>query len=274
MQDLSERYPVWLCDVWGVIHDGVTSFGKALDALTRHRRNRGLVILLTNAPRPREDVIRQLAGLGVASPAYDLVITSGDVTRSLVNRHTGGKLYHLGPERDLGLLRGLPVDLASLDDAQAVLCTGLFDDTNETPEDYVQQLAAMREHDLEMICANPDRQVRRGDRLVFCAGAIAERYAVMGGRVAMAGKPFPPMYELALSEAARLLGYPPAKAQILAIGDGPETDIAGAAAFGIDIVLIAHGVSRGHAPQDLAQAVNAQFPDARIIRTLPELIWS
>ena len=273
MQDLSDRYPVWLCDVWGVVHDGIAGFPVAIDALARHRRNRGIVILLTNAPRPREDVARPLSSLGVGKEAYDLVITSGDVTRELVGRHAGGRLFHLGPERDLGLLRGLAVDLTGLAEAEAVVCTGLFDDTSETPDDYAQLLNQMRERDLEMICANPDKQVRRGAALVYCAGAIAERYEAMGGRVAMAGKPFAPMYELAASEAQRLLGHTPAKSQMLAIGDGPETDIAGAANFGIDALLIAHGVSHGEAPDALAQRVQAQVPSARIIRTLDALKW-
>jgi HAD superfamily hydrolase (TIGR01459 family) len=274
MRDLSDRYPVWLCDVWGVIHDGVASFPQALSALTRHRQNSGIVILLTNAPRPREDVVRQLAGLGVSEAAYDLVITSGDVSREHVNRHAGGKIYHLGPSRDLGLLRGLAVDRGELDDAEAVVCTGLFDDTTETPDDYAGLLTRMRGRDLEMICANPDKRVRRGSTMVYCAGAIAERYEAMGGRVVMAGKPFLPMYELALSEAAQVLGRVPEKSRMLAIGDGPETDIAGAASFGIDAVLIAHGVSHGHAPEHLVRTVRAFVPNARIIRTLAELSWS
>lgn len=274
MQDLSDRYPVWLCDVWGVVHDGVANFPEACDALGRHRGRGGIVILLTNAPRPREDVVRQLTGLGVGEDRYDRVVTSGDVTRALVGRHAGSSVYHLGPHRDLGLLRGLTVTMTGLDEADAVVCTGLFDDTVETPDDYAPLLARMRERELEMICANPDKQVRRGNTLVFCAGAIAERYEAMGGRVAMAGKPFAPMYELARDEAARCLGYAPEKSQMLAIGDGPETDIAGAAAFGIDAVLIAHGVSHGLAPHDLARAVSARVPKARIIRTLPELRWA
>src|SRR5438270_4449146 len=160
MQDISDRYPVWLCDVWGVIHDGVKSFPDACAALSRHRRNGGIAILLTNAPRPREDVVRQLAHLGVGDYCYNLVITSGDVTRALVSRHSGRKIFHLGPERDLGLLRGLPIDLAGPAEAEAVICTGLFDDAVETPDDYAQLFTLMRERNLEMICANPDKLVR------------------------------------------------------------------------------------------------------------------
>jgi HAD superfamily hydrolase (TIGR01459 family) len=274
MRDLSDRYPVWLCDVWGVIHDGVANFPNALDALRRHRHNRGIVVLLTNAPRPREDVARQLAHLGVGTEFYDLIVSSGDVTRALLGRYSGGRIVHIGPDRDLGLLRGLAVDLSGLAEAEAVLCTGLFDDTTETPDDYASLLSRMRERDLEMICANPDKQVRRGDRLIYCAGAIAERYEAMGGQVAMAGKPFAPMYELSADGAARILGRELKKSQMLAIGDGPETDIAGAAAFGIDTVLIAHGVSHGHAPDDLARTVRALVRNARLIRTLAELSWT
>jgi len=273
MQDLSDRYPVWLCDVWGVVHDGVESFPPALDALRRHRRNGGVVILVTNAPRRRGDIAQQLGELHVDETCYDTVVTSGDATRELVSRHAGGNVFHLGPERDTALIAGLDVGFGPLERADAVLCTGLFDDTVESPDDYRDLLARIRARDLNFICANPDRIVRRGSALIYCAGALAERYAVIGGRVVMAGKPHPPIYELARVEAGKHLGKLPDKSQMLAVGDGPETDIAGAAAFGIDALLIAGGISHGHAPDELAKAVGERIPGARIVSALAELKW-
>jgi HAD superfamily hydrolase (TIGR01459 family) len=274
MKDLSDRYPVWLCDVWGVVHDGIESFPAALDTLRRHRANGGKVVLVSNAPRPRAEVGRQLEHFKVTPDSYDVIVTSGDVTRDLVDRHAAGKLYFIGAERDLPLVRGLAVELTGPAQAHAILCAGLVDDKTETPEDYDAILKEFAARDLEMICANPDKLVRRGERLLYCAGALAERYEAIGGRVVMAGKPYHPIYELAHREADGLLGRTLPKSQILAIGDGPETDIRGAASYGLDAVLIAHGVSHGRNPAELEQEVRAAFPDAKIIRSLPGLSWS
>ena len=274
MRDLSDRYPVWLCDVWGVVHDGIESFPKALDALRRHRANGGKVVLVSNAPRPRAEVARQLDRFKVSRDSYDVIVTSGDVTRDLVERHAAGKLYFVGADRDLPLVRGLDVDLTGPSEAHAILCAGLVDDMTEAPEDYDPILKELAARDLEMICANPDKLVRRGERLLYCAGALAERYQAMGGRVVMAGKPHEPIYELAHREAEGLLGRTLPKSQMLAIGDGPETDIRGAATYGMDAVLIAHGVSHGRNPAELEREVRAAIPNANIIRTLSGLSWS
>jgi HAD superfamily hydrolase (TIGR01459 family) len=274
MQDLSDCYPVWLCDVWGVVHDGIESFPKALDALRRHRANGGKVVLVSNAPRPRAEVARQLDHFKVTRDSYDVVVTSGDVTRDLVDKHAAGKLYFIGAERDLPLVRGLAVDLTGPREAHAILCAGLVDDTTETPDDYEAILRELATRDLEMICANPDKLVRRGERLLYCAGSLAERYEAMGGRVVMAGKPYHPIYELAHREAESLIGRTLPRSQILAIGDGPETDIRGAASYGMDAVLIAHGVSHGRNPAELEREVRAAIPEANIIRSLSGLSWS
>jgi len=275
MQDLSQRYPVWFCDVWGVLHDGHRVFDAAADCLMRHRRGGGITILVTNSPRTAAGVARQLDEIAVPRQSYNSIVTSGDVTRSLLLRHGGGKVYHLGPDRDLSIFAGLEVDRVPIAEAHAVLCTGLFDELNETPADYAELLKAMLARNLAMICANPDRMVRKGSRLVPCAGALAEAYAGLGGKVMMAGKPFAPIYELALAEARRLAHRDVERGEVLALGDGPETDMRGAAGFGIDAVFIADGVS--DASQGLAVAAReaqAEAPGVRIVCTLPCLAWS
>src|SRR5262245_3148815 len=240
MKDLSARYPVWLCDIWGVVHNGVAHFPWAVEALQRHRGNGGVVVLLTNAPRSAAKVAAHLAHLGVTDEHYDLIVTSGDVTHDLMLPYDGHRIYYLGPERDLGVLDDLTIERSAPDEAEVILCVGLVHDGIETPQDYVELLMRMSRRGLPMICANPDKVVRRGSKLVYCAGALAELYASMGGEVTMAGKPYRPIYDLALSRA-REKRPSLSSGNILAIGDGPETDIKGAADYGLDVVLITAG---------------------------------
>jgi HAD superfamily hydrolase (TIGR01459 family) len=275
MQDLSSRYPVWLCDIWGVVHNGVSHFPWAVEALQRHRGNGGLVVLITNAPRSAARVATHLAHLGVTSEHYDLIVTSGDVTHELMLPYDGHRIYYLGPERDLGVLDGLSIEKSTPDEAEVVLCVGLVHDETETPQDYAELLAQMSRRGLPMICANPDKVVRRGNRLVYCAGALSELYESMGGEVTMAGKPFRPIYDLALARA-REKRAAVSRGDILAIGDGPETDIKGAADYGLDVMLItAGGISEeGADPAKLEAEIRRLVPRARIIRTLPQLSWA
>src|SRR5215831_9211700 len=202
---LAGDYDVVLCDVWGVVHNGVAAAAEAGDALTRFRERGGTVVLITNAPRPGEKVARlTLDRLGVPRAAYDGIVSSGDVTRALIAARAGARVFHIGPERDLPLFEGLDAPLAALEHADYAVCTGLNDDTVETPHDYRDLIARMRARSLPMICANPDVVVERGDKLVYCAGAIADPYAAAGGEVIYAGKPYRPIYEqaLALADAA------------------------------------------------------------------------
>ena len=274
MKDLSARYPIWLCDIWGVVHNGVAHFPHALDALQRHRGSGGLVVLLTNAPRSAARVAAHLAHLGVTKDHYDLIVTSGDVTHELMKPYDGHRIYYLGPERDLAVLDDLSIEKSSPQQAEAILCVGLVRDDTETPEDYAGLLSELARRRLPMICANPDKVVRRGSRLVYCAGALAERYAALGGSVSMAGKPYGPIYDLALEQVAKARGSARIH-DILAIGDGPETDIKGAADYGLDIVLIAGGISEeGIDPARLKAEILATIPAARIIRALPRLAWT
>lgn len=274
MKSLSADYPVWLCDIWGVVHNGLTCYEAAAIALSQHRRQGGIVILVTNAPRTSRGVVRQLAEIGVPVECYDRVVTSGDVTQTLVADHARGKVYHVGPPRDLSIFEGQAVERVGLKEAHAVLCTGLAHDDVETPDDYVDLLARMKELSLPMICANPDKIVRKGNRLLYCAGALAERYSEIGGSVLMAGKPYEPIYQLALQKAAAIAGREFERSKVLAIGDGPETDIRGAADFGLDVVLIADGVTDASDGLDATLArVQAIVPHAKIVKILHHLVW-
>lgn len=274
MRDLSARYPIWLCDIWGVVHNGVAHFPPAVAALKAHRDEGGFVTLLTNAPRSSAKVEGHLAHLGVTRDHYDLIVTSGDVTHELMKPYDGHRIYYLGPERDLGVLDDLSIEHVSPEEAEMILCVGLVHDDRETPDDYADLLARLARRKLPMVCANPDKVVRRGSRLIYCAGALAERYAALGGAVTMAGKPYRPIYDLALARVAALRGTL-GKENFLAIGDGPETDIKGAADYGLDVVLIAGGISEeGIDPAHLEEQIRNNLPGARIVRSLPFLAWS
>ncbi len=274
MQQFSERYPVWFCDIWGVVHNGLTPFPITVSALSRHRRNGGTVILVTNSPRSNIGVEKQLLDIGVDPASHDRIVTSGDVTQVLMRQHGGGKVFHLGPARDYSIYDGTGVSRVPVEEAHAVLCTGLFDDRNDRLEDYDALLADLKARGLVMICANPDRIVRVGDRILYCAGTIADLYMAKGGTVLMAGKPYPPIYDLALSEASRIRGQDVDRTAILAIGDGPETDIRGAADYGLDALLVAEGVTDASVGLHVVEeTVRQAVPHARIVATVHDLSW-
>lgn len=274
MRKFSAEYPVWFCDIWGVVHNGYEPFATTVDCLVQHRSAGGTVVLVSNSPRAEAGILKQLDEVGVARAAYDAAVTSGDVTRTLMAEEPSGKLYHLGPERDLSIFTGLSVTRVPLEEAGAVICTGLFHDDRETPDDYAALLKDMRARNLIMICANPDKIVRKGSRLLYCAGALAERYAAMGGEVLMAGKPYAPIYDLARRKAEAARGAPVEKGSILAIGDGPETDVLGAANQGFPCLYVSGGV-RDHVTDlagELAE-IKRLVPKARIVAAVPELVW-
>lgn len=275
LSELSRQYPLWLCDVWGVIHNGHDVFAPACAALAQHQRNGGVALLLTNSPRSWQGVARQLRELGVPDESYSGIVASGDVTQELLRHHAGGKVFHLGPGRDMSIFEGQQLERVPLDEARAVLCTGLFHDDTETPADYAGLLADMKALGLPMICANPDKIVRKGERLLFCAGSLAEAYEQIGGVVLMAGKPFTPIYDLALGRAAEIAGRSFSKSETLAIGDGPETDLKGAANFGIAAVLITGGINeKGVDPAVARQRVERALPGIDIKLALAELAWA
>jgi HAD superfamily hydrolase (TIGR01459 family) len=276
---LARDYDAVLCDVWGVVHNGLEAFPAACDALMRFRAGGGTAILVTNAPRSGAAVSRILDRLKVPRQAYDAITSSGDVTRGIVETRLAETVFHLGPERDLSIFAGLDVKFAAPETADYVVCSGLFDDTTETPDNYRDMLAVLRERSLFMVCANPDIVVERGDTLVYCAGALADAYAALGGKVLYCGKPHAPIYELALTNAARLRGgKTPARNRVLAIGDSVRTDLKGAAAFGLDYMFVTSGI---HADQygsretpDLG-ALNALFAQSGVAprAVMRELAW-
>jgi HAD superfamily hydrolase (TIGR01459 family) len=238
---LAADYDTVLSDVWGVVHNGVAATPPACDALARFRARGGTVVLVTNAPRPGEVVARStLDRLGVPRTAYDGIVSSGDVTRALIAARAGRRVLHIGPQRDLSLFADLDAPQAPIESADYVVCSGLYDDTRETPDDYAETVARLRARGLTMICGNPDVVVERGHELVYCAGAIADRYAAAGGEVIYAGKPYRPIYEQALAIAEQARGRPAGR--VLAIGDSVRTDLKGAAAFGVDCLFVTAGI--------------------------------
>lgn len=256
LADIEDRYSAILCDVWGVVHNGEKSFADAATALTRARRKGIAVVLITNAPRPAPPIIEQMAALGVPESAWDRIITSGDVTRDLV-REGPRRIFHLGPERDLTLYAGIDVEIVEEFEADAVVCTGFFDDTKETPEDYADMLRRLRARDLPFICANPDIVVERGESLIWCAGALARDYAQLGGRTLIAGKPHRPIYDAAVAAAGEVLGRKLEHGEVLAIGDGILTDVKGAENNGIDVLYVSGGIHAREYGEEVHQ------PDAR-----------
>jgi HAD superfamily hydrolase (TIGR01459 family) len=242
LRDVVDGVEVVLSDIWGVVHNGLESFPEACEALRTFRQQGGVVILITNAPRPADSVQRQLRKLGVADDTYDAIVSSGDLTRNFVADHPGKKFYWVGPERDGSIHRGLDFAMSELDSADYIICTGLFDDETETPEDYRPMLVNALARKVPLICANPDIVVERGDRLIYCAGAIAELYRELGGEAVFYGKPHRPIYERAMALAAGRRGRPVELGRVLAIGDSVRTDLTGALSFGIDCLFVTRGI--------------------------------
>jgi HAD superfamily hydrolase (TIGR01459 family) len=264
---LAQDYEVLLCDIWGVVHNGVAAFPQACEALSRFRRDGGTVILITNAPRAGASVERILQHLAVPPEAYDAIVSSGEVTHGIVGARLSERVFHLGPERDRSIFTGLDVTFAPAETADYVVCSGLFDDLTETPEDYRDLLTVMQARSLFMICANPDIVVERGDDLIYCAGALADAYTAIGGEVLYCGKPYAPIYEAALAKAKALRGKPAPLKRVLAIGDSVRTDLKGATSFGLDCLFVVSGLhaeeAGGRGAPDLA-GLNATFSAAGV----------
>jgi HAD superfamily hydrolase (TIGR01459 family) len=275
---VADRYDVLLSDVWGVIHNGRESFPAACEALARWRAERGPVILISNSPRPSSAVHDQLDQLGVPRAAWSAFVSSGDATRILLSGRAPGPAWAIGPDRDAPLYEGLDLTFAGPDDAAFVSCTGPVDDEVEGPDDYEERFRATIARGLPMICANPDIVVQRGDRLIYCGGALAQRYAELGGEVVMAGKPYAPIYDLCLGEAQVLLGKPLDRARVLCIGDAVATDAKGANDQGLDVLFVASGI---HGAATIgADGVNAAAVEsllakdgARATYAIADLAW-
>jgi HAD superfamily hydrolase (TIGR01459 family) len=241
LAQVSDLYDAVLCDVWGVIHNGRTAYSAACDALAKFRASGKPVILISNAPRPSSIIPGQLERLNVRADAWDSIVTSGDATRAEIERR-GPRGYKIGPSKDEGLYDGLPVDFRPAETADYVICTGLRDDLSEPPESYRAELAELAARNLPFVCANPDRVVQFGGHLIPCAGALADIYEELGGTVVMAGKPYAPIYDLTIAEAERVAGRSLDRTKLLCIGDGIQTDVAGAHMQKLDCLFIAGGI--------------------------------
>ena len=243
--DRLERYDVIFCDVWGVIHDGMTAYPHACSALTRFAGQGGTVVLVSNAPVPKERVAAMLEARAVPASAWHDIVSSGDIALEHVAKAKFGALHCIGPkDRDSALFAKLTARQVALTEADAILCSGLTDDQTETTEDYRPMLEAALARQLPFVCANPDLVVDVGGKHYVCAGAIADLYQHMGGQVFWAGKPHPSAYSAALDVAQRLRGEEITPGRILAIGDALRTDLKAAQGAGVDALFIAGGIHR------------------------------
>lgn len=278
LSTIASEYQAILCDVWGVLHNGQSVYRKAEDALMQYRAQGGRVVLLTNSPRPNQGVLAQLDGLKVDRSAFDDIVTSGDVTRTLI-AESQGPIFHLGPERDLPLFDGLDKELTDESNCSAVVCTGLFEDEVETPDDYTERLKALVQRKIPFICANPDLVVERGDRLIYCAGSLAQLYNELGGETLVAGKPHAPIYKLAMERLAQVDDGVTEKKNVICIGDGMPTDVAGALSNGFDLLYISAGIHSseyGSADNPDEAALNDFLNKHQVDPTvwMPRLSWT
>lgn len=238
LSDIAGNYDAVLSDVWGVLHNGMVSHPTACEALVKYRAGGGRVVLITNAPRPSPAIIEMLDDLKVPREAFDAIVSSGDVTRTMLEDYRGRAIHYVGPpEENDSLFEGMDVTLGPAETADAVVVTDL-DDDDDTPDMYNDRVTQWLKRNLPLIAANPDRVVEHGDRLIYCGGALADLYEARGGRILMAGKPYRPIYKRALDLAEKAAGRPVDKARVLAIGDSVRTDAIGAANAGLDLLFI------------------------------------
>jgi len=278
LADLATRYDAVLSDVWGVVHNGVEAFPSAVDALTEYRKAGGKVVFITNAPRPSGPIVDMLDRLGVHRASYDAIVSSGDATRVMIAKYRGRAIHHVGPATDDDLLyEGLGVRRTGADEAEVVVVTDL-DTDDDTPEMYRDRAKFWLSRKLPMICANPDRVVEHGDKIIYCGGALGDLYAAMGGMVLMAGKPYQPIYEEAFRLAEQAAGKPLDKSRVLAIGDSVRTDATGAAQFGVDLLFVTGSIHAAELdafgkpdPQAIADLVAPSR--AHMAGFLPRLSW-
>ncbi|MCE8510885.1 HAD family hydrolase [Ruegeria pomeroyi] len=260
LSDISDRYRALFVDLWGCVHNGVTAYPEAVAALQTYRAAGGIVVLVTNSPKPRAGVATQLSQFNVPQDAYDTIATSGDSARSAMFRGAvGQKVFFMGEwERDAGFFEPLklldnPVEITRvpLQEAEGIVCCGPFDPMAD-PEVNRPDFLYAKTKGMKLLCANPDIVVDRGEIREWCAGALARLYTKMGGESLYFGKPHPPIYDLARRRLTAL-GQDVGDGEILAIGDGIQTDVAGAMGEGIDSLFISGGLAAsetktGHSP--------------------------
>ncbi len=275
---LSPAYNAVLSDVWGVIHNGVAAYASAVEALRRHRAAGGRVVLITNAPRAAAPIAEMLDRMGVPRDAYDGIVSSGDVTRAMIAPYRGRVIHHVGPPSwDDSLYDGLGVIRGAAEDAEAVVVTDL-DDDDDTPEMYRERMQLWLKRGLPLICANPDRVVEHGGRIVYCGGALADLYEAQGGRILMAGKPYRPIYDAALAMAEAAAGHALGRDTVLAVGDSVRTDAIGAANAGIDLFFVTGSIHAADfaptgAPDPAAVEALVAPSGARLVGFAPRLAW-
>ena len=241
---ISGRYPALLVDLWGCYHNGLTPYAAAVAALQAYRAQGGIVILLTNAPRPAASVKTFLDRIGAPGDSYDGIMSSGSACqRALESGEHGNRFHYLGPPRDLHMLVGLEREDTPLDQADAILCTGLRDDQTETPADYATEIADWQARGLTLLCANPDLIVDRGEQRLYCAGSLALAYEQAGGKVVWFGKPHAPTYAQSFHLLEEIAGREIAPQEVLAIGDGIRTDVKGGLDAGLDVLFVTGGLS-------------------------------
>jgi HAD superfamily hydrolase (TIGR01459 family) len=245
LSQIAANYRTILSDVWGVVHNGVVAHRSAYEALAKFRGQGGRVVLITNAPRASKAVIEKLDDMGVPRDAYDAIISSGDVTRDMIAPYRGRVIHRVGPpDVDDSLFEGLGIVLGPAEEAEAVIVTDL-DTDDDTADMYRDRIKVWLKRGLPLICANPDRVVEHGGRLIYCGGALADLYEALGGKVQMAGKPYKPIYEEALRLADQAAGRAIDRTKILAIGDSVRTDAIGAASSGMDLLFITGSIHAG-----------------------------
>ena len=278
LSEIADRYDALFCDIWGVVHNGVSAHPLAHPALAAYRRGGGHVVLITNAPRPHAPIEEMLGDMGVPRDAYDHIISSGDVTRGMLAAYRGQTLHYIGPpgENDL-LFEGLDITLGPAEEARALIVTDL-DTDDDTPDMYNDRITVWLERRLPLICANPDRVVEHGDRLIYCGGALADLYEARGGMIRMAGKPYRPIYEEALRLAETAAGRTIPHDRLLAIGDSVRTDATGAAGFDIDLLFITGSIHAAEidafgAPDPEAIRSLVAPSGARLAGFMPRLAW-
>jgi HAD superfamily hydrolase (TIGR01459 family) len=272
---LLDNYSALFCDVWGVIRDGRTLLPEAIEALQKSRQAGKPVVLVSNSPRPAPDLAQQLDFMGAPDDAWDAIVTSGDATRFALAGRAPGPFLKIGPAgRDDQLYEGLDLDFTDAEAARAIVCTGPTPEFGHEPDDYRGLFEQLVARDVELVCANPDIVVQVGDELVWCAGALARLYRELGGTSVISGKPHKPIYDLAY-DALGKAGWTAKRDSVLAIGDGPETDIAGARRVGIDALFIGDGILGGEiSGTDISAARDAlDAYDVSADWFAPRLIW-
>lgn len=276
---LLAQYDVIFCDIWGVVHNGLTAFEGACSALAKFRAGGGTVVLVSNAPVPKSRVAETLDTRNVPRSAWDEIVSSGDIALAHLNERGFKRLYCIGPQdRDEALFSALTAQSVPLAEAEGIICTGLNFDRSEVPDDYRGLLKEALTHQLPFICANPDFVVDVGGTLLYCAGAIADLYANMGGPVFWAGKPHLNAYETAHVKAEALRDRNVPREKILVIGDSLRTDMKGAENFGCNALFIASGIHR-HETMDEISLSAKRLKDLFVpgsppaIGAMAELTW-